>query len=515
VPRGPLELVLPDHTRVALDRELSIGRARESSVRLADETVSRIHARIAPAPDGTAMLEDAGSSYGTWLDGRRIEAVTPLREGSHIRLGNQDLLVDRRRTDDEEARTFVVPTNASLNLPAGVATRPRPRSGYALKRLAAGEGDRRWILKDLRSEQFLRMSSADAELFALFDGRRSLADLVGEAQRRQGDGGPARLMLLLASLGERGFLAGESDADEEETASGRLRRLVTPRNFPVRGAPALLDRLYRGGGWLLFRRPVQVALVILAAVGAVVFAGLVVGRYGTPFVVASKLGIGGIVFLIGRLALASLHETAHGLTMASVGRPVREAGFKFVLVFPYTYVDTSEAWFEPRRRRIAVSAAGPASDLCVGGALSLACVALAPGAVRDVLFQVAFGAYVAAFFNLNPLVDRDGYQILVDLLREPGLRRRAREQLRRRLAGEASDSDSPVLKRFALLGVVWSMVGAVTGIAVSLRYAHAFTGLAPGGVVWGLMAALWVVLLVPVLALTAVPALARVRRRAA
>ena len=51
--------------------------------------------------------------------------------------------------------------------------------------------------------------------------------------------------------------------------------------------------------------------------------------------------------------------------------------------------------------------------------------------MRDIFFQLAFAAYVGAFFNLNPFIERDGYHILVDVLREPGLRRRAREQFAR------------------------------------------------------------------------------------
>ena len=126
----------------------------------------------------------------------------------------------------------------------------------------------------------------------------------------------------------------------------------------------------------------------------VVFPYLVAGRYGTPFVVASKVGIGGVVFLLGRFAVVAVHETAHGLAMASFGRRVRKAGLKLLLIFPYAYVDTSEAWFEPRRRRIAVSAAGPVSDLSLGGLFSLCCLALPAGSARDVLFQLALAAYV-------------------------------------------------------------------------------------------------------------------------
>ena len=82
-------------------------------------------------------------------------------------------------------------------------------------------------------------------------------------------------------------------------------------------------------------------------------------------------------------------------------------------------MDTSDGWFEPRRRRLAISAAGPASDLLVGAVFALG-AAFVHGTVRDVLFQLSFAAYVGALSNLNPLLDRDGYHMLVDWLGEPG-----------------------------------------------------------------------------------------------
>ena len=193
---------------------------------------------------------------------------------------------------------------------------------------------------------------------------------------------------------------------------------------------------------------------------------------------------------------------------------MREAGLKVVLIFPYVYVDTSDAWFEPRRRRIAVSAAGPASDLCLGGAFALCCLGAGPGALRDVFFQLAFGAYVGAFFNLNPLVERDGYHILVDVLREPALRRRARSQLRRLIAEGRRASDSPVLLRYSLFGLGWSALGASVAVAMSLRYEPRFVGLAPAPVVWAVMGAVWAALFLPVLAAVGPPLLERLRVRA-
>ena len=169
------------------------------------------------------------------------------------------------------------------------------------------------------------------------------------------------------------------------------------------------------------------------------FAYLIAGRYGTPFVVASKIGLGGLVFLVGRFIVVAMHESAHGLAMASFGRKVDRAGFKLLFIFPYAFVDTSEAWFEPRRRRIAISAAGPVSDFSLGALFSICCLRprpMAPSATSS--SNLAFAAYVGAFFNLNPFIDRDGYQILVDVLREPGLRRRAQGAVRPRCPARAT-----------------------------------------------------------------------------
>ena len=47
-------------------------------------------------------------------------------------------------------------------------------------------------------------------------------------------------------------------------------------------------------------------------------------------------------------------------------------------------------------------------------------------------FQVASAGYIAALFNLNPFLERDGYHLLADRLGVPGLRAKARAQLRAR-----------------------------------------------------------------------------------
>jgi putative peptide zinc metalloprotease protein len=188
---------------------------------------------------------------------------------------------------------------------------------------------------------------------------------------------------------------------------------------------------------------------------------------------------------------------------------VQRAGLKAIFVFPYAFVDTSEAWFESRRRRLAVSGAGPLSDLALAGAFSIACLLLARGAIRDILFQVAFAGYVAAFFNLNPFLERDGYHILVDRLGIPRLRARAREELRRRLSGEGAQDRDPALVRYAVAGLGWSFAAAAIAAVFSLRFQPFMTHYASETVVWVVLGTLWAALLVPVLLVLGPPLLSR------
>jgi putative peptide zinc metalloprotease protein len=519
---SPFDLVLNGHTRVPVVSELTIGRAPENAVQLTDPSVSRVHARIRPSANGP-VLRDAGSRYGTWVDGRRIDKPLVLRDGARIAFGDNQATVERRRDESEAGRTVLVPAGASIAMQTpeesdGISSQgpmagpnPRLRSGYALKRLAATEGAKRWVLKDLVDQHFVRLTDRDASLVQLLDGRHSIADLVREAEQVHGSAGPARLAQLLSTLGSRGMLAGAPRAPAASEL-GTVARLFRPREKSWSGAGDFFDRVYLRGGWVLFTRPVLATIATITVAGVAVFAYLVIARYGTPFVVASKIGLGGLIFVAARLLIAALHETAHALTMASFGRRVGSAGVKLILIFPFAYVDTSDAWFEPRRRRIAVTAAGPASDLALGGIFALACLMTPAGLLRDVFFQISFGAYYGALFNLNPLLERDGYQILVDVVRTPGLRRKALEQLRRRVAGRTDDSDSLMLRRYALFSLTWMVVLAAFVAAMSLRYRAALAALLPGPAPWIVLGTIWMGLLLPPFVILGPALIERVRR---
>ncbi|GAB2777946.1 FHA domain-containing protein FhaB/FipA [Streptomyces sp. NPDC054796] len=75
-------------TTVALQGQtITLGRAHDSTIVLDDDYASSRHARIYPDRDGQWIVEDLGSTNGTYLERTRLTTPTPIPPGAPIRIG--------------------------------------------------------------------------------------------------------------------------------------------------------------------------------------------------------------------------------------------------------------------------------------------------------------------------------------------------------------------------------------------------------------------------------------------
>ena len=65
---------------------VTLGRADDSTVVLTDDYASGRHARLIPG-DGSWILEDLGSTNGTYLGGAKVGAPVPVPLGQPIKIG--------------------------------------------------------------------------------------------------------------------------------------------------------------------------------------------------------------------------------------------------------------------------------------------------------------------------------------------------------------------------------------------------------------------------------------------
>jgi pSer/pThr/pTyr-binding forkhead associated (FHA) protein len=68
------------------DQQITVGRADDATLVLNDDYASTRHARLFPQ-DGQWIVEDLGSTNGTYLDRQKVTQPTPVQVGVPIRIG--------------------------------------------------------------------------------------------------------------------------------------------------------------------------------------------------------------------------------------------------------------------------------------------------------------------------------------------------------------------------------------------------------------------------------------------
>ena len=66
--------------------ELTIGRAAGCQVPLEDSYASQLHARLFRR-NGELLVEDLGSTNGTFLNRKKVDSAVPIRKGDRLQVG--------------------------------------------------------------------------------------------------------------------------------------------------------------------------------------------------------------------------------------------------------------------------------------------------------------------------------------------------------------------------------------------------------------------------------------------
>lgn len=96
---GPRQLVvtggpLTGTTIPLTEQQITIGRASDATLVLNDDYASTRHARLYPQ-NGEWIVEDLGSTNGTYLDRHRVTQPTPVAAGVPVRIGKTVLELRR------------------------------------------------------------------------------------------------------------------------------------------------------------------------------------------------------------------------------------------------------------------------------------------------------------------------------------------------------------------------------------------------------------------------------------
>lgn len=328
---------------------------------------------------------------------------------------------------------------------------------------------------------YVTLEAEDLELVELMDGVRSVQDILVAHLERRGVLAIGRLARLTAGLAANGFFGEERPPVYEKLMAVRarrdpltrmslwLRRLVMWDIARWNNAEKTVDLVYRFGGRLAFTRVGAAAVVIFALAGIVALVGGTAGRHEL-ITFDGSYALGLVVLIALQVLSISVHEAGHALAIRHYGRRVRRLGLAIYYLFPCMYVDSTDMTMAPRRQRVIVALAGPIAGMTVGAACAFI-AAFDGGAAGNIAFKAANLFAFQLVLNLLPILELDGYYVLVDLLDAPMLRQRsmafARNKVVRKLRRrERWTSTELGLGFYGVLAIVTSVLMVLLALSI-------------------------------------------------
>ncbi len=365
-----------------------------------------------------------------------------------------------------------------------------------------------YVLQDPASGRVHRFTPAARLVIAAMNGRRTVEGLWELGNRHLGEDAPTQdeMIQLLGQLHALDLLASDVTPDVAELfqRGERTRRSRTWLSFanpmairiPLWDPDAFLNRTRSATRHLFSRWGAVLWLLVVVPALALIpshWNELTHNLADRVLQVDNLLRLG-LVFPL----IKAFHEMGHASATKAGDGEVHDVGIMLLVLMPIPYVDASaSSVFRSKYRRALVGAAGMLVELFIASLAFYVWLAVEPGAVRAVAFNVIVVAGVSTLiFNGNPLLRYDAYYILSDLIESPNLAQQSLDYwaylLQRYLLG-IRELAAPQLTRaerawFACYGVASTIYRTLVTVAIALSIASRFF-------IIGVILSLWAVVM--------------------
>jgi len=358
-------------------------------------------------------------------------------------------------------------------------SRPRQRAGIELHERTTADGATILTLKDPARGKYFRLSREGAFVWSRLDGRHTLRDLTMDLFLEYNVLAPDAVMHIIRRLAADDFIDLERLDTTAASAPSRHRRAFTwfravmEWSYSLTGCDRFFTALYEHVGRYAYTRTGFAAIAVVAAGGFAAFLALAQRSAGTLLHAATVARVGAALVPLIVLAIV-LHEIGHGMAAKASGARVDRVGLGWFWFRIMLFVDTSDAWLANRQQRMLVDAGGILVNLVMAGLAGYVALLVPNLTVAAVAWVFALWSYVGVLRNLNPLLEYDGYYLLMDALERPNLRGKSLGWIATGLWPALRNGASLRGHRFELLYALGAVayIGFVVGYAL---FAYRFT----------------------------------------
>lgn len=449
------------HARLELEtaaHRMAVGRFIKSATLLGDLSpdalavlAERVFERRAPAGEAILRTGETGDECFLVRDGeleviddshdteRRLATLrtgmlfgeTALLTGgtrnATVRaLTDVDLLV-LRRSDVLEA--LAGESEVADHLVALMQARSRPvkRPGIEVHERAGADGVTIVTLKDPSRGTYFRLSREGAFVWTKLDGQHTLRDLTMDLFQEYNVLAPDVVLDIVRRLAAEEFVVIERIDTSSKPAvtrrdhAWRAFSSFMEWSYSLSNCDPFFTALHERFGRFVISRAGAAILALFAAGGFAAFVAMAERSSDTLLHAATLWTVTLSILPLIVIAIV-LHELGHGLAAKAAGARVDRIGLGWFWLRIIIFVDTSDAWLANKRQRILVDAGGIVVNLVLAGAAGYIAFFTQNSSIVAVAWVFALWSYVAVLRNLNPLLEYDGYFILMDALERPNLR---------------------------------------------------------------------------------------------
>jgi len=295
---------------------------------------------------------------------------------------------------------------------------------------ATKDGEEVITLRNARLNKYFRLPKEGLFVWERMDGLHSLHEVTMDFFDRYDVFNPGEISSLIMQLQRAGFLQLDiKEKSEKESQPIWLRffmlinRILTVRTA-LGNTDDFITRTYKKTFWVLYTRPAQYIMLLISIIGFCSFI------YNFHFIIEQMDLISNksvLIFAAFFFMMCTIlfHELAHGYTAKFFDRKVNAFGIGWFWVGPIAFCDTSDMWLSPAKARIAVDLAGIYANLIIAGIASLCLWFSNYNDLNVFLWLFSLFTYGNIFVNLSPLIELDGYYMLMDIMDKPNLRESA------------------------------------------------------------------------------------------
>jgi putative peptide zinc metalloprotease protein len=306
-------------------------------------------------------------------------------------------------------------------------SRPKRRAGIQIHERASADGTPITTLKDTSRGAYFRLSREGAFVWARLDGNHTLRDLTMDLFQAYQVLAPDVIMDIVHRLAAEGFIELERIKIAATAKPSRRRSPLRAFcafmewSYSLNDCDAFFTQVYERIGRYAFMPAGVVIATILALGGFAAFLAMAERSAGTLLHAATIARVG--IALVPLIVVAIvLHEIGHGVAAKAAGARVDRVGLGWFWLRIILFVDTSDAWLATRKDRMLVDAGGILVNLVLAGCAGFVALLSPNLTVAAVAWVFALWSYIGVLRNLNPLLEYDGYYLLMDGLERPNLR---------------------------------------------------------------------------------------------